>query len=50
VVFGFVGDAAGPDHAIMVVAAVRLATLPLAWLLTPLPTEHAGAGKVARQA
>jgi MFS family permease len=50
VIFGFVGDAAGPDHAMLVVAAVCLATLPLAWLLTPLPTEHAGGGKVAQRA
>jgi MFS transporter, FSR family, fosmidomycin resistance protein len=49
VVFGFVGDAAGPDHAIMVVAAVCLATLPLAWLLTPLPSDKAGGDAVARQ-
>ena len=33
----------GPDHAIVIVAAVCLATLPLAWLLAPLlPTHEAG--------
>jgi MFS transporter, FSR family, fosmidomycin resistance protein len=36
VIYGFVGDVTGPDLAIMVVAAVCIATLPLAWLLTPL--------------
>jgi len=32
---GLVGDAIGPPHAIMVVAVVCLATLPLAWALDP---------------
>ena len=35
VLYGMVGDAIGPAHAIMVVAAVCLATLPLAWALNP---------------
>jgi len=35
VCYGLVGDATGPDRAMMVVAAVCLATLPLAWLLAP---------------
>jgi MFS transporter, FSR family, fosmidomycin resistance protein len=35
VLYGMVGDAIGPAHAIMVVALVCLATLPLAWLLNP---------------
>jgi MFS family permease len=39
VLYGLVGDAIGPAHAIMVVALVCLATLPLAWALNPsLPT------------
>jgi MFS family permease len=39
VIYGLIGDATGPDRAIMVVAAVCLATLPLAWRLAPsLPT------------
>ncbi|MGA8193819.1 MAG: MFS transporter [Acetobacteraceae bacterium] len=43
VIYGLVGDAIGPDHAIVIVAAVCLATLPLAWLLAPLlPTHEAG--------
>ena len=33
--YGFAGDAFGPIHAIMVVAAVCLLTLPLAWALRP---------------
>lgn len=35
VIYGLVGDATGPDYAMMVVAAVCIATLPLAWLLAP---------------
>jgi MFS family permease len=35
VLYGVVGDAIGPAHAIMVVALVCLATLPLAWALNP---------------
>ena len=35
VLYGMVGDAIGPTHAIMVVALVCLATLPLAWALRP---------------
>jgi MFS family permease len=35
VFYGLVGDAIGPAHAIMVVAVVCLATLPLAWALSP---------------
>ena len=35
VLYGLVGDAIGPAHAIMVVAVVCLATLPLAWALSP---------------
>ena len=35
VLYGMVGDAIGPAHAIMVVALVCLATLPLAWALHP---------------
>lgn len=35
VLYGMVGDAIGPAYAIMVVAAVCLATLPLAWALNP---------------
>jgi MFS transporter, FSR family, fosmidomycin resistance protein len=35
VLYGLVGDAIGPAHAIMVVALVCLATLPLAWALNP---------------
>ena len=35
VLYGLVGDAIGPVHAIMVVAVVCLATLPLAWALNP---------------
>jgi MFS transporter, FSR family, fosmidomycin resistance protein len=35
VIYGLVGDATGPDFAMMVVAVVRVATLPLAWLLAP---------------
>jgi MFS family permease len=35
VLYGMVGDAIGPAHAIMVVATVCLATLPLAWALNP---------------
>jgi predicted MFS family arabinose efflux permease len=35
VLYGMVGDAIGPAHAIMVVALVCLATLPLAWALNP---------------
>jgi len=43
VIYGFVGDVTGPDLAIMVVAAVCLAPLPLAWLLTPpLPQRSDG--------
>ncbi|HUB11611.1 MAG TPA: MFS transporter [Acetobacteraceae bacterium] len=33
--YGFVGDAIGPTHAVFVVAAVCLLTLPLAWALQP---------------
>jgi FSR family fosmidomycin resistance protein-like MFS transporter len=33
--YGFAGDAFGPEHAIFVVAAVCLLTLPLAWALRP---------------
>jgi FSR family fosmidomycin resistance protein-like MFS transporter len=33
--YGFAGDAFGPTHAILVVAAVCLLTLPLAWALRP---------------
>jgi MFS family permease len=33
--YGFAGDAFGPTRAILVVAAVCLLTLPLAWLLRP---------------
>jgi MFS transporter, FSR family, fosmidomycin resistance protein len=36
VIYGFVGDVTGPDLAIMIVSAVCIATLPLAWLLAPL--------------
>jgi FSR family fosmidomycin resistance protein-like MFS transporter len=44
VIYGFVGDLTGPDLAIMVVAAVCIATLPLAWLLAPLlPQRSEGA-------
>jgi MFS transporter, FSR family, fosmidomycin resistance protein len=35
VLYGFAGDAFGPIHAIIVVAAVCLLTLPLAWALRP---------------
>jgi FSR family fosmidomycin resistance protein-like MFS transporter len=50
VIYGLVGDAIGPDHAIMIVAAVCLATLPLAWLLAPLlPSREAGGVPVQRQ-
>jgi MFS family permease len=35
VLYGLVGDSLGPTHAIIVVAAFCLATLPLAWLLAP---------------
>jgi MFS family permease len=35
VLYGLVGDLTGPDMAIMVVAAVCLMTVPLAWLLAP---------------
>jgi MFS family permease len=35
VLYGMVGDAIGPAHAIMVVALVCLGTLPLAWALNP---------------
>jgi MFS family permease len=35
VLYGVIGDAVGPARAIMSVAAVCLATLPLAWLLAP---------------
>jgi MFS family permease len=35
VLYGMVGDAIGPTQAIMVVALVCLATLPLAWALNP---------------
>ncbi len=35
VIYGLVGDATGPDHAMIVVAVVCIATLPLAWLLAP---------------
>jgi MFS transporter, FSR family, fosmidomycin resistance protein len=35
VLYGMVGDAIGPAHAIMLVAVVCLATLPLAWALNP---------------
>jgi FSR family fosmidomycin resistance protein-like MFS transporter len=46
VLYGMVGDAIGPAHAIMVVALVCLATLPLAWALNPslqITTPGAGA-------
>ena len=33
--YGLVGDAIGPTHAMLVVAAVCLLTLPLAWALRP---------------
>jgi MFS family permease len=33
--YGFAGDAFGPTHAIFIVAAVCLLTLPLAWALRP---------------
>jgi MFS family permease len=33
--YGFAGDAFGPTHAVMVVSAVCLLTLPLAWALRP---------------
>jgi MFS transporter, FSR family, fosmidomycin resistance protein len=50
VIYGLVGDAIGADHAIMVVAAVCLATLPLAWLLAPLlPGGETRAVPTARQ-
>jgi FSR family fosmidomycin resistance protein-like MFS transporter len=50
VIYGFVGDAIGADHAIMVVAAVCLATLPLAWLLAPLlPVGETRAVPTARR-
>ncbi len=35
VLYGLLGDAVGPAHAIMLVAVVCLATLPLAWALHP---------------
>jgi MFS family permease len=38
VVYGLIGDVTGPDLAIMVVAAVCVATLPLACLLAPFLT------------
>lgn len=38
--YGFVGDAFGPTHAIFVVAAVCLLTLPLAWALRPSLAER----------
>jgi FSR family fosmidomycin resistance protein-like MFS transporter len=37
VLYGFVGDVMGPAHAILVVAIVCLATVPLAWALHPSP-------------
>lgn len=40
VLYGIVGDAVGPAHAIMVVAVVCLGTLPLAWALNP-SLQHA---------
>lgn len=40
-VYGFAGDAFGPEHAIFIVAAVCLLTLPLAYALRP---SLAGAG------
>jgi len=48
VFYGMVGDAIGPAHAIMVVAVVCLATLPLAWALHPSlqsAVPHGGAGR-----
>jgi MFS transporter, FSR family, fosmidomycin resistance protein len=50
VIYGLIGDAIGADHAIMVVAAVCLATLPLAWLLAPLlPVGENRAARAKRQ-
>jgi MFS family permease len=47
--YGFAGDAFGPEHAIFLVAAVCLLTLPLAWALRPSladqPDRLAGVGK-----
>jgi MFS transporter, FSR family, fosmidomycin resistance protein len=37
--FGFAGDAFGPERAIFIVAAVCLLTLPLAWALRPSLTD-----------
>jgi MFS family permease len=41
--YGMVGDAIGSAHAIMVVALVCLATLPLAWALNPSSQQLADA-------
>jgi FSR family fosmidomycin resistance protein-like MFS transporter len=43
VIYGLVGDVTGPDLAIMVVAGVCIATLPLAWLLAPLLPQQSDA-------
>jgi MFS family permease len=40
VIYGLIGDVTGPDLAMMVVAGVCLATLPLAWLLAPSLSHH----------
>jgi predicted MFS family arabinose efflux permease len=42
VIYGLVGDVIGPDLAIMVVAGVCIATLPLAWLLAPSLAQQSG--------
>jgi MFS family permease len=49
VLYGLVGDATGPDRAIMVVAAVCLATLPLAWLLVPSLRDDGAQDVVAEE-
>jgi hypothetical protein len=36
ILYGFVGDAMGLSTATLVIAAVVLATLPLAWKLNPM--------------
>jgi MFS family permease len=44
VLYGFVGDALGPAHAIMIVAIVCLATVPLAVALNPALRQEARSG------
>jgi MFS family permease len=44
VIYGLVGDVTGPDLAIMIVAGVCIATLPLAWFMAPALTQRGDKG------